>query len=68
MMKRNNDIRAAAKANGVYLYEIAEKIGVSEPTLIRYLRKEVSGSMKAKALEAIEEIKRQHESEPSAED
>lgn len=68
MMKRNNDIRAAAKANGVYLYEIAEKIGVSEPTLIRYLRKELSGSMKAKALAAIEEIKREHESEPGAEE
>lgn len=68
MMKRNNDIRAAAKANGVYLHEIAEKIGVSEPTFIRYLRKELSDSMKAKALAAIEEIKRQHESEPSAED
>lgn len=68
MMKRNNDIRAAAKENGVYLYEIAEKIGVSEPTFIRRMRKELSDAMRAKALAAIEEIKREHESEPRAED
>ncbi len=68
MMKRNNDIRVAAKENGVYLYEIAEKLAVSEPTFIRYLRKELSDSMKAKVLAAIEEIKRGHESEPQTED
>lgn len=68
MMKRNNDIRAAAKENGVYLYEIADKLGVSEPTFIRRMRKELSDAMKAKALAAIEEIKQEHESEPRTED
>lgn len=66
-MKRNNDIRAAAKENGVYLYEIAEKLDVSEPTFIRYMRKELSDAMKTKVLAAIEEIKREHESEPRTE-
>ena len=41
-MKRNEDIRAMARKNGVYLYEIAEVLGVSEPTFIRWLRKELS--------------------------
>jgi len=67
MMKRNNDIRVAAKENGVYLYEIAEKLAVSEPTFNRYLRKELSDGWKAKVLAAIEEIKREHESEPRPE-
>lgn len=66
-MKRNNDIRAAAKENGVYLYEIAENLDVSEPTFIRWLRKDLADDMKAKVLAAIEEIKREHENEPSEE-
>ncbi len=39
MTKRNTEIRAAAKSAGVFLYEIAEKLDVSEPTFIRWLRK-----------------------------
>ena len=68
MTKRNTEIRAAAKSAGVFLYEIAEKLDVSEPTFIRWLRKELDEPTKRKALTAIEEIKREHESEPSAED
>lgn len=68
MMKRNNDIRVAAKEKGVYLYEIAEKLDVSEPTFNRYLRKDLLEGMKAKVLAAIEEIKREHEDEPQTED
>lgn len=67
MIKRNTEIRAAAKSAGVFLYEIAEKLGVSEPTFNRYLRKELSEAMKAKLLTAIEEIKREHENEPRTE-
>lgn len=68
MIKRNTEVRAAAKSAGVFLYEIAEKLGVSEPTFNRYLRKELSEDMKSKALAAIEEIKQEHENEPRAED
>lgn len=67
MIKRNAEIRAAAKSAGVFLYEIAEKLGVSEPTFIRWLRKELDELTKRKALTAIEEIKREHESEPRTE-
>ncbi len=35
IIRRNLDIRSAAKSAGVFLYEIAEKIGVSEPTFNR---------------------------------
>lgn len=63
----NSDIRSAAKSAGVFLYEIAEKLDVSEPTFIRWLRKELDEPTKRKALTAIEEIKREHESEPRTE-
>ena len=56
MIKRNAEIRAAAKSAGVFLYEIAEKLDVSEPTFIRWLRKELD-----------EPTKREHESEPRTE-
>ncbi len=68
IIRRNLDVRSAAKENGVYLYEIAEKLGVSEPTFNRYLRKELSDGWKAKVLAAIKEIKREHESESRTED
>ncbi len=68
IIRRNLDIRSAAKSAGVFLYEIAEKLGVSEPTFNRYLRKELSDGWKAKVLAAIEEIKREHENEPRTED
>lgn len=67
MTKRNTEIRAAAKSAGVFLYEIAEKLDVSEPTFIRWLRKELDEPTKRKALAAIEEIKREHENEPRTE-
>lgn len=67
MIKRNAEIRAAAKSAGVFLYEIAEKIGVSEPTFIRWLRKDLADDLKAKSLAAIGEIKREHENEPRTE-
>ena len=63
MIKRNNEIRTKARENGVYLYEIAEKLNVSEPTFNRWLRKELSENLKQKALAAIEEIREEHEAE-----
>ena len=63
MTKRNNDIRTTAKENGVYLYEIAEKMNVSEQTFNRWLRKELSEELKQKALAAIEQIREEHETE-----
>ena len=63
MIKHNNDIRTKARENGVYLYEIAEKLNISEPTFNRWLRKELSEDFKQKALAAIEQIREEHEAE-----
>ena len=61
MIKHNTHIRTTAKQNGVYLYEIAEKLSVSEPTFNRWLRKELSAELKEKVTAAIEEIRKEHD-------
>lgn len=52
----NVDIRAAAKQAGVFLYTVADKLGVSEPTMTRLLRRELSEDKKRKILDIITEI------------
>ena len=47
----------------MFLWEIADKLGVSEPTVNRYLRKEMSDSQKAKFFAAIEQVKLEHQAE-----
>ena len=58
-MKNNNDLRETARRNGVYLYEIADALGVSEQTFIRWLRKELTEQKKEDALAAIKLISEQ---------
>lgn len=58
-MTRNEDIRTAAKQKKIYLYEIADALGVSEPTFNRWLRKELSEKQKADVYVAIDIIAEQ---------
>lgn len=64
-MKMNKDVREAARRNGVYLYEIADALGKSEPTFNRWLRKEMTEEMKNKAFAAIEKIVEQRKGDDS---
>lgn len=59
MKKANEDIRAAAHKEKIFLYEIAEELCVSEPTFNRWLRKELSEKMKADVYAAIDIISAQ---------
>lgn len=43
----NADVRTAAKNAGVFLYQVAEAMGISEPTMTRKLRFELSEEEKA---------------------
>lgn len=56
MNKANTEIRVAAKKTGVYLYNIADRLGVSENTLTRLLRRELSVEKKTEILRLIAEI------------
>lgn len=55
-MKANNEIRVAAKRERVPLYVLAHNIGVSEATMVRKLRFELSAEEKDRLLGEIEKI------------
>jgi hypothetical protein len=51
----NETIRQAAKTSGVYLWQIADELGVTDGTLSRKLRHELPKSEAEKILEFIAE-------------
>lgn len=53
---RNKTIREAAKKSGVFLWEIAVALNVSEATIMRKLRKELSAEETKKILNVIEQL------------
>lgn len=57
MFNRNEDIK---KAKGfIPNWVIAEKLGVSENTIYRWMRQELSDDKKQRILNAIKDIKRE---------
>lgn len=52
----NVEIRNTAKKSGVFLYELAERLGIAESTMTRLLRKELSDSKKQELLADIADI------------
>ena len=61
MKQKNMDIRLAATGSGVKLWQIAEALGVTDATLSRKLRQELSEKEKEKVLSIIQEISDQNE-------
>lgn len=55
-MKENQAIRKTAKSAGVPLWKIAAAIGISEPTLIRWLRFPLPEEKKRRIMGAIDEL------------
>lgn len=53
---KNKDIRKAAKEAGVRLWEIAAKLGVTEPTFTRKMRHELSRCQKDRMINIINQI------------
>ena len=53
----NMDIRLKARGAGIPLWKIAEHIGISEPTLTRWMRQTLSKEKKTQIITAIREIK-----------
>ena len=50
------DFRACARQNGIYLYAIADKLGISESTMMRMLRKELPKSKKEQIRKIISDL------------
>ncbi len=59
-MKSNIDIRKYAKEKGVRLWEVAIALNISEPTITRRLRVELSDQQKADLYRAIDRVAAQH--------
>lgn len=65
-MLSNRDLRKSAKDNGVALWQIADKLNISEPTMTRKLRRELSAAEKAKIMSIIDELSAEKQKEKSA--
>ena len=55
-MKANQTIRETAKRRGVKHWQIAEYLGISEPTIMRWLRVPLPPEREKAIMEAIEAI------------
>lgn len=56
MERANKDVRQYAKEAGVFQYQIADALGVSEYTIIRKLRKELPQDEKARIFQIIDRL------------
>ncbi len=57
----NNEVRKALKMNGVFLWEVGNALGVSESTVTRLMRTELTEEKKQEFLEAIQRVRRERE-------
>lgn len=57
-MKKNQDLRNQIQGSGVFMYEVAEMLGVHEGTLSRMLRKDLTPRERARIIAALEEVKK----------
>lgn len=53
----NTELREEIKRSGFYKWQIADKIGICEMTIIRWLRHELSDEKAREIRSAIEELK-----------
>lgn len=56
MKKANQDIRDYAAKKGVYFWEIALKLGISEPTMTRWMRVELPEDKRREIGQIIDDI------------
>lgn len=54
----NADIREEIKSKGLYLWQVAAKLGIAESTFIRWMRMEMDDETKNRVREVIHEGKR----------
>ena len=54
---RNQDLKDEMRIAGVRQWEVAEAIGVSEMTLVKWMRFELPEDKRQRVLQAIEQIK-----------
>lgn len=55
-IEHNKDVREYAKRHGVYLYELAESVGLSDGNFTRRLRRELTSSEKDTLFRNVDRI------------
>lgn len=63
MAKANKIVRDGLKTRGVRHWELAHELGISEQTLVRWLRFELDEDKQLDMLEKIEELVKRREAE-----
>lgn len=56
ILRANQKVRDAAKAAGVKQWEVAVHLGISEPTIVRWMRMPMSVDREKAILQAIAEL------------
>ncbi len=56
---KNQDVRRAAQAAGVKLWQIADELGIMDTSFSRMLRKELSDEKKAEIFGIIEKLQKE---------
>jgi transcriptional regulator with XRE-family HTH domain len=54
-----NEIKLLIRKSGLYLYEVADEIGITDPTITRWLRR-LDEEKTDKILKAVERLTRQN--------
>ena len=57
-MERNSDVKLYAYENGIKLWMIAEKLGITDSTFSRRLRKDLSLEDKERIFKIVDDLKR----------
>lgn len=63
ILRANQELRDAAKNAGVKQWEIAAHLGISEPTLVRWMRTPLSADRESAVLRAIAELSAEKQKE-----
>lgn len=56
-LKENQKVRDAARIANIPLWKVADEVGISEPTFMRWMRYPLSVDRERQVMEAIESIK-----------
>ena len=51
-----DELKTICKENGIYEYQVAHKMGISEPTFIRWLRVPITSELEQRIMSAIHSI------------
>lgn len=57
MSPRNQDVRGAVRDAGIYLWQVADRLGYTDVYFSKLLRKELPAEVKSKVYRTIEELK-----------